>query len=400
MIRWVCAHLSAREHYAVPRALHAAGRLSLMVTDAWVKPSSPWTLMPGVLATRLSERYHADLAAARVQEFTSALLFREATARLRRLHGWRLAMDRNEWFQRRAADVVSAAPADGPVVVFAHSYAARGVFEVAKRRGFKTVLGQIDAGITHFDLVRKLQAERPEYGMPAEQPPREYFQSWRLECELADAIVVNSEWSRDALISAGIPARKLSIVPLSYEQDAATRAPRAYPQGFDRARPLRLLFVGSVTVQKGIAQLLEAMEQLGDLPVALSVVGEIGIQIPPRFRAHPAIEWVGAVPRGEIGGHYARADVLVFPSHSDGFGMAQIEAQGWRLPIIASRHCGAVVQDRRNGLLLSEVTAKAIADGIRRIVAEPHLLDAWSRNSTGAGAGLPALGSALLGLPL
>ena len=61
--------------------------------------------------------------------------------------------------------------------------------------------------------------------------------------------------------------------------------------------------------------------------------------------------------------HYRASDLLVFPSHSDGFGMAQIEAQGWGLPIVASRNCGRVVRDGETGFLLDEVSPPAIAVG-------------------------------------
>ena len=65
--------------------------------------------------------------------------------------------------------------------------------------------------------------------------------------------------------------------------------------------------------------------------------------------------------------------MLLFPTLSDGFGMAQIEARAWRMPIIASRRCGSVVRQNVTGLLLNEPSAQAIADAIGRI-ADPELL--------------------------
>jgi len=401
-VRWLCCHLGAREHYAVPRALYRRGKLGFMVTDAWTRPGSPFVHLPGRWSRRLAERYHTELETADVRDLTLSLLKVEVEWRMQRLSGWDLAMARNEWFQRGAAEVLAAhrAAASEKVVVFAHSYSARGIFQIAKARGWTTVLGQIDPGEEHFAIVNRLSAYAPQYGPAPSAPPILYFERWREECALADHIVVNSQWSREAVIRAGIPADRLHVVPLVYEP--ATEGPgaaRSYPAQFSAERPLRLLFVGSASVVKGVPALIEAMKLLAGLPVVLRLVGETGMTVPDDFRAHHAIEWVGPVPRSEITHYYETSDVLVFPSHSDGFGMAQIEAQGHGLPIIASRHCGSVVRDGENGLLLPEVTPHAIAAAVRALVAEPARLGRFSAQARpAAGTGLVNLGAELMRL--
>ncbi len=75
--------------------------------------------------------------------------------------------------------------------------------------------------------------------------PKEYWRDWQLECDLADSIVVNSQWSRDCLVRAGIlsikdPDRRFSIrssFPKTIEN-------RDYPRSFTKERPLRVLFLG------------------------------------------------------------------------------------------------------------------------------------------------------------
>jgi hypothetical protein len=60
-------------------------------------------------------------------------------------------------------------------------------------------------------------------------------------------------------------------------------------------------------------------------------------------------------------------------------------------------NCGQVVEDGRNGILLPEVTAPAIADAIRRLVTTPSLVAGLSRQSvTSAQSTLQGLGDALL----
>jgi glycosyltransferase involved in cell wall biosynthesis len=394
---WICCQLGAREHYAVPRALHRRGQLRCLAADAWAIPGAAWSQMPGPTGRKLGERFSAELGGADVRDFTHSLVGNELLWRARGVSGWALSIARNDWFQDRAAQVVREVTAS---VVFAHSYAALAPFREGKARGCMTVLGQIDPGEEHFQLVKRLHDLWPEFGPPPPAPPPEYFAAWREECELADWIVVNSEWSRDSLARAGIPSAKVKVIPLPYEPEgSAMDFERHVPAAFTTDRPMRALFVGSAAVYKGIPSLLEAIDQLSGVPIVLQLVGEMAATIPPRFRDHPAIEWVGPVARSEVMSYCRNSDVLVFPSHSDGFGMAQVEAQGWRLPIIASPFCGRVVRDGVNGLVLDEVSPSAIAAALRRVAEAPALLAEFAAHAvTGTGQGLEDLGAALLQL--
>ncbi|HEV8168055.1 MAG TPA: glycosyltransferase, partial [Pyrinomonadaceae bacterium] len=66
---------------------------------------------------------------------------------------------------------------------------------------------------------------------------------------------------------------------------------------------------------------------------------------------------------------------------SDGFGLTQLEAQSWKLPVVASRYCGEVVRDGFNGALLEEVSGEAIANVVRQFLETPASLSAMSIRS-------------------
>ena len=352
-----------------------------LITDAWARPATWRRMLPGQIGQKLGERYSAELAHASVIDFTASLIWHELLWRSRSLAGWSLVIERNRWFQHMAARAIASMVVEPALstVVFAHAYSAREVFRAAKTRGFRTVLGQIDPGAEHFRLVGDLAIRYPEYGGAPPPPPASYLAGWREECDLADVIVVNSEWSGALLRRAGVAVGKLRVVPLPYETESpAPEFRRAYPAAFSQDRPLRVLYVGSATVSKGVPLLLEAMSQLNDLPVRLDIAGDIAVTVPQRFREHPSITWHGPLTRSEVMEKYRNADVLVFPSLSDGFGMAQVEAQGWQLPIIASRWCGQVVTPHVNGMLLDEVSAASIAASLRTIAADPSALSRWA----------------------
>lgn len=374
--------LGAREHYAVPRALAASNRLAGMFTDAWVPPGNPL----GRLRRRLRDRFHQDLKASTVGAANLGLVQFEAGVRLRRRAGWQAIIERNAWFQRRALRWLQSSLKaqsglfnDQPPVLFGYSYAALEILRWARQQGWTTVLGQIDPGIEEERLMVSLHARYHSLVPKWDCAPGGYWEDWLQECDVSDAIVVNSNWSRSLLIQAGVDSAKIDVIPLAYPVPAAASVyRRTFPDQFSDRRPLRALFLGQVTPRKGVIELLEAARLLGDVPVEFLMVGPVIVDPPEHLRQLRAVRFVGPIPRGHVAQWYRDADVFLFPTHSDGFGLTQLEAQAWKLPIVASRNCGDVVVDGKNGLLLSEVSADEIAVAIRRLCNEPGLVAALS----------------------
>ena len=375
---WVCCQLGAREHYAIPRALQLRGVLSEFITDLWIRPG---TLMHS-WRKQLDGRFHPDLADAPVKAPNLAALAFEAKANASGKNGWGLIIRRNDWFQHQTvAQLVQShhGSSNGNHTVFAYSYAAEEIFKFARARGWKTVLGQIDPGPVEERIVAQLQEKMPDnHWQPA---PAEYWDRWRNECALADQIVVNSNWSKNALLSEGVSEEKLQVVPLAYETNSDLTFQREYPVSFTSERPLRVLFLGQINLRKGIGQLLEAIELLVDEQIEFWFVGPTQIHIPSELKKTPRVRWFGVVPRAEVSQFYKEADVFILPTLSDGFGLTQLEAQSWKLPVIASRHCGEVVRSGENGVVLEEVTAAAIAEALLKLLRSPELLQEMSARS-------------------
>lgn len=398
--RWFCCQLGAREHYSVPRALHLAGREVTLCTDAWAPPGSLWARLPGRVGRPLRERYHGDLADAKVRACNTALLRFELVQRCKGAAGWDLILARNRWFQERMMKPwagAQAAPNQPPPILFSYSYTALAGFRWAKTHGWRTVLGQIDPGLEEERLVARVRQSHAELDPGWRPAPARYWEDWRAECELADVILVNSAFARRGLTAAGVPEGKMRVVPLAYAPPAAAASfARRYPRTFTPQRPLRVLFLGQVNLRKGAHFLLEAARELASQPVEWWLVGPVQIEVPADLRHHPAVRWFGAVPRGEVHRFYREADVFLFPTLSDGFGLTQLEALAWRLPVVASAHCGEVVRDGRNGLRLEEVTTAAVAGAVRRCLAEPSLLAGWAQNcELPSGGGLGNLAASL-----
>lgn len=94
------------------------------------------------------------------------------------------------------------------------------------------------------------------------------------------------------------------------------------------ARPVSL-FVGRVSYEKNIEAFLSM-----DFPGSKVVcgVGPVEAQLKARF---PHVKWLGLLPRDELAKVYAAADVFVFPSHADTFGLVMVEAMASGTPVAA-----------------------------------------------------------------
>lgn len=378
---WICCQIGAREHYTIPRALHQQGKLSHLITDAWVNPSSPLKVLS---QSGLKERFHPDLAEVEVYGFNTSLFHFEITQKLQKNFGWEKIISRNSWFQKQTIQKLTQLTtklSDTPIV-FSYSYAALEIFKFAKAQGWKTILGQIDPGLWEEKIVLRESEQYPQYGRNWQPAPAAYWQHWQEECELADKIVVNSEWSQKLLKKAGVSVNKLQLIALVYTPpQIADQFIRIYPESFSQQRPLRVLFLGQVILRKGIAAVLDAIDLLSGYPIEFWIVGNQYINIPPAFQASSQIRWVGQVNRSQTVKYYQSADVFLFPTLSDGFGLTQLEAQAWQLPIIASENCGRVVINGVNGWLLSEVSGQAISNILKSCLNTPQQLESLAKNS-------------------
>ena len=391
--QWVCCQLGAREHYAIPRALFRQSSLNHLLTDAWVPPGSP------LAGFGLSDRFHSDLTEARVRAWTSRLLAFELAARLKQLSGWPLIVARNQWFERNVVAYLSSSRfsiAGSQPLVFAYSYAAREIFRFARSRGWKAILGQIDPGPFEEEIVAGEAESEASFAPNWRRAPTDYWKSWREECEAADRIIVNSSWSFNGLARMGIPKEKLTVVPLALEANMPSFSPKKYPKQFTAGRPLRVLFLGQISLRKGIARLLSVARSLQSQPVEFLMVGPIQITIPEDLRSNRKIRWVGRVAQNRARNYYEQSDVFILPTLSDGFGLTQLEALAHRLPVIASRQCGEVITDGVNGLLLDEPTTAAIQEALLSCLRNPDQLAQFSENATvGERFGLSFLGTQL-----
>lgn len=141
-----------------------------------------------------------------------------------------------------------------------------------------------------------------------------------------------------------------------------------------------LLYVGRITKDKGINDLLQAFTELKKKyeKIALWVVGPDEEGIATRLNSsdpeiYSSIRWFGPSFNPEI--YMASADVLLLPSHREGFGTVIIEAASCALPTIAYKIDGVIdaVVDGKTGLLVRKGDVRDFQNKIEVLYSDTRL---------------------------
>jgi glycosyltransferase involved in cell wall biosynthesis len=184
----------------------------------------------------------------------------------------------------------------------------------------------------------------------------------------SSAVTTVSRWlakETETLVS-GVQA---SVAPMPVATDLFT------PGG---ARdPNRLLFVGRLTAQKGIAVLLDALGRMRHKPV-LDVVGDgaLAKDLAERSRTlgiADRVNWLGHLAQPSLPDLYRRAAALVVPSTDEGLGLVAVEAQLCETPVVGFESGGLTdtVQHDRTGLLVPPGNVDALAAALDDLLDRP-----------------------------
>ena len=217
--------------------------------------------------------------------------------------------------------------------------------------------------------------------------------SERIASALAHRVICVSESLRGRYLELGLArAGKLTVLGPGSVNGVDVRHFPENAAGSEAARLLRahlgippeipvIGFVGRLTRDKGVSELLDAFEQLQACGVdtRLLMLGgfEDGDPIPAgdaaRLKSHPKVILTGHVanPRD----YYPLMDVLAFPSYREGFPTVIMEAAAARVPTVAFFATGSVdaVQDGVTGVIVPTGNATALSGALLRYLKEPAL---------------------------
>jgi glycosyltransferase involved in cell wall biosynthesis len=201
----------------------------------------------------------------------------------------------------------------------------------------------------------------------------------------AQAVLVSTRSVREQLRAHGVP----NVRPWGRGVDLAAFTPDVPPLALfaDLPRPIQL-YVGRVAVEKNLEAFLAS-----DHPGTKVVVGTGPARVALE-RAYPQAKFLGAMFGADLAGAYAGADVFVFPSRTDTFGLVMIEALACGTPIAAYPVTGPVDIVTPETGALSDDLSSAIAQALtcdRAACADYGRSFSWERSAQEFLSGLHAI---------
>ncbi|MEM9531229.1 MAG: glycosyltransferase [Pseudomonadota bacterium] len=204
----------------------------------------------------------------------------------------------------------------------------------------------------------------------------------RANLEGADAVHFTSRKELEECAEVGLRVRGL-VVPHGIEPVPNAGSERS-------AGPFRLLFLSRLHPKKGIDLLLAALSQI-DVPprgLRLDIAGAGDAPYEAELKARVAalklasrvhfIGWVDGDRKREL---LAQAHLMVLPSHSENFGVAVLESLAHGTPVLLSTEVGLAEEVAGAGAgLVVERDAGALADALKRLLAEPEQLTRMGQN--------------------
>ncbi|MCM8747111.1 glycosyltransferase family 4 protein [Thermomicrobium sp. CFH 73360] len=193
-------------------------------------------------------------------------------------------------------------------------------------------------------------------------------------------IAISRATANDLLRFYRAAPERIAVIPHGVDLQFFPRSPQecaAVRHRYGLQRPY-LLHVGTLQPRKNLVRLVQAFELLArhDSELELVLVGKRGWLAEPIERAitespfHGRIRWLGHVDDRDLPALYSAAEVFVFPSLYEGFGLPVLEAMACGIPVVASQR-GALKEIAGPALVCDPLDPGNIAEAIAA-ARQPH----------------------------
>jgi glycosyltransferase involved in cell wall biosynthesis len=371
----------ARMHYAVPRLLYEAGLLKRFYTDAYIgnKPVLEWLLrhVPGMsrmpAIARWLGRKDPIIPGQLVSSFDS-FTFRQTwlrrgqegnIARILQLHA-----DGNKAFN----EWVIGQGIEGCSAIYGLNRNSLEVFGEAKKHGITCILEQCSVPrLIEVQLLAEEIEKWPDWDADLIPPPQNdpLIRREEEEWQLADRVIAPSESVIKSLAMCGFESDETRLVPYGIDTSAFALEPKT---NLEPNRKLRILYVGRVSIMKGIQYLLEAFRMLDTDALEARLVGSIHLEEAKTKCYERWATFMGHIPRREMKDVLAWADIAIMPSLSEGSSIFVLEAIASGVPVIATESSGTVIRDGIDGFVVADRSSEALATAIHEILDNRQIL--------------------------
>lgn len=194
--------------------------------------------------------------------------------------------------------------------------------------------------------------------------------------DTADAITVPSSFVAASFVEEGVPQRKIHVIPYGVRLQRFARVGEPPKDRFE------VLFVGSVSLRKGVPYLLEGFARLRCAAKRLRVVGAVSPEIRPVLARLPqdGVEFLGPVAQERLPKLMSTSHCLVLASIEEGLALVQGQALACGCPVIATTNTGAedLFTDGVEGFIVPVRRADLITVALQQLYDDPALQKAMS----------------------
>ena len=219
------------------------------------------------------------------------------------------------------------------------------------------------------------------------QPWRRLYLRWGTAYSARRArrvVVISANTRRDVVRLLGVPEDRIDVVPCGVDEDFR---PVDNPELLDALRkkrhlpPRMILFVGTIEPRKNLTTLLKSYAILRRQikPPPLVIAGAKGWRHEEVFSLASELDLLddllfpGYVAREELPLWYSAADLLVYPSLYEGFGLPPLEAMACGTAVVVSNISSLPEVVGEAGILVEPTNAEEMAQAMQRVLTDTSL---------------------------
>jgi glycosyltransferase involved in cell wall biosynthesis len=205
----------------------------------------------------------------------------------------------------------------------------------------------------------------------------------RISVRRAARVIAISEHTKQDIVDLfDIDPDKIDVTPLGVSEGLSPLAPRERADFRERHGLIRptLLYLGTLEPRKNIPNVLRAFDLVaGETDADLILGGAEGWlteelhQVLNRMRWRERVRMTGFIPEAELRSWLSAADIFVFPSRYEGFGLPPLEAMACGTPVVASTSSSLPAVLGEDALLADPDDIEAIAGAIKQLLDDPVL---------------------------
>lgn len=242
---------------------------------------------------------------------------------------------------------------------------------IAQSRGARYIC---DRGSSHIRVQDDiLHEEYAIWGLPRQRIDARVVAREEHEYDLADVITVPSSFSYRSFVDAGVPERKLRLVPYGVNLSRFQKVGEPDPDVFD------VLFVGGVNIRKGVPYLLKAFQRVEHHAKRLTIVGSCEPTMMAWLRGSglplDRVTFTGSLPQAQLKDIMSRSHVMVLPSVEEGLALVQAQALACGCPVIGTHNSGGedLFTDGEEGFIVPIRDVDALTGRMQNLADNPDL---------------------------